>query len=192
MALHTSWDEVLRGGWCKPLGHCDAARFGNRFSGPSFSLDGFVAEHAFTSASRGDAALVLEHRAELESSGGTLAGRHCAREHAAVPAVHEFFVHSVASRIAVRGDEAPAVVQGVEWAHLEDNLIQNGDEVDRIRGRARGKLRATGVRHVRLVVGRVEVYTVPTAREENFSSEAVWGQTKGTTCEAGFQVRVTN
>jgi len=27
---------------------------------------------------------------------------------------------------------------------------------------------------VRLVVGRVEVYTVPTAREENLSLEAAW------------------
>jgi len=33
---------------------------------------------------------------------------------------------------------------------------------------------ATRVRHVGLVIRRVEVHTIPAAREEHLSSEAIW------------------
>jgi hypothetical protein len=42
-----------------------------------------------------------------------------------------------------------------------------------MRGRARAAVDATWVRHVGLVIRRVEVHTVPAAREEHLSSEAI-------------------
>jgi hypothetical protein len=42
-----------------------------------------------------------------------------------------------------------------------------------MRGRARAAVDATWVRHVGLVIRRVKVHTVPTAREEHLSSEAI-------------------
>ena len=77
-----------------------------------------------------EAALVLEHRAVLDDAGGSRARRDGAREHAVVPPVLEVAVQSVAGRVAVREDEAPAVVQGVEWRHGEVDLVEDGDEVD--------------------------------------------------------------
>ncbi len=76
-----------------------------------------------------EAALVLKHRTVLDDAGGRRARRDGAREHAAVPAVQEVAVQSIASRIAVREDEAPAVVQSIEWRHVEPHLIEDGDEV---------------------------------------------------------------
>jgi len=41
-------------------------------------------------------------------------------------------VQSIAGRIAVREDEAPAVVQFVEWDYVEPHLVEDGDEADRM------------------------------------------------------------
>ena len=44
----------------------------------------------------------------------------------------------------------------------------------RVGGRALAVVDAVRVGHVRLVIGRVEVYAIPATREKDLSPEAIW------------------
>lgn len=83
-------------------------------------------------------------------------------------------MQSVAGRVAVCEDEASAVVQAVEWSHAEPYLIEEGDDVDWVRGRAQTIIDLSGVRRVRLVIRRVKVHTIPASREKDLSPETIW------------------
>jgi hypothetical protein len=169
-----SRDEVRGGRRIRALGHCDAAREMRH----DRAENGFVGERVGRGARvhvcvRVEAALVLEHTAVLDDARGGRTLVHGAREHAAVPAVHEVCVQSVTGWVAVREDEATAVVQSVESRHVEVHLVENGNEVNWVRGRAQAVVDAIRVCHVSLVIRRVKIHTVPAAREKDLSPEAV-------------------
>ena len=121
-----------------------------------------------------ETALVLEHRALRDIPRAIRAILHRARKHVAVPPVQEVAVQPVAGRVPIREHEPPAVVQLIEWVHIEPHFIEDGYDVDWMRGRALAGIDATWVRHVGFVIRRVEVRTIPAAREEHLCSETIW------------------
>jgi hypothetical protein len=68
-----------------------------------------------------------------------------------IPAFQEVAVIRATGRVTVRQDEAPAVVQFVEWLHVIPNLNEEGDDTDRVRVRTVSSVDVIGERHVRLV-----------------------------------------
>lgn len=91
------------------------------------------------------------------------------------PAVDEVGVESVAGRVAVRPD--PGRLRAVvvcKVLGLEDELVEERDEVNRVRSRtvtAVDAARWPG--HVGPVVGRVEIDTVPTVWEVDLSTDTL-------------------
>ena len=83
-------------------------------------------------------------------------------------------MQSVAGRVTISEDEAAAVVWGVELPYAKQNLKEYGDETVWVRGRTTTVVDAVRVGHVGLVIGRVEVYTIPAGREKDLSPEAIW------------------
>ena len=98
---------------------------------------------------------------------------HRARKHSIVPPVEEVGMQPVAGRVPVRQHELAASVQLVVWAHAIPHLIEEGYEVDWMRGWALAAVDATRVRHMGLVICRVEVHAIPAAREEHLCPEAI-------------------
>jgi hypothetical protein len=89
-------------------------------------------------------------------------------------------VQPIASRVAVGKNEAsPVVVFSADVDHFEPYLKEEGDKVDRMRRRANAVVDTIGVSHVRLVIRRVEVHTVPTSREEYLGPETIWAISVG-------------
>jgi hypothetical protein len=121
-----------------------------------------------------ETALVLEHGALRDFPRAICAILHRARKHVVVPPVEEVAVQSVAGRVPVRENKPPAVVQLVEWVHTEPHFIEDGYDVDWMRRRALAGIDATWIRHMGLVIRRVEVHTIPAAREEHLCSETIW------------------
>ena len=119
-----------------------------------------------------EAVLVLEHWTVLDDAGVCSTRIYRTREHAAVPAVHEVAVQSVTGRVTIGEDEAAFL--GVERLYAEPNLIEDGDEVLRVRGWASTVVDTVRVGHMRLVIRRVEVYTIPAGREKDLSPKAIW------------------
>jgi hypothetical protein len=80
----------------------------------------------------------------------------------------------VASRIPVSEYEpAAGVVELVEWGYAEPHLIEDGDEVNRVRDRAVAVINTTRVRHMGFVIRRVNILPIPAAREEYLCSETI-------------------
>lgn len=121
-----------------------------------------------------EAVLVLEHCTVLDDAGLCSTRRHRAREYATVPAVHKVTVQSVTSRVTVREDEAATVVYDVELLYAKQNLKEDRDEMAWVRGRTATIVNAVRVGHVGLVIGRVEVYTIPARGKKDLSPEAIW------------------
>jgi hypothetical protein len=97
-----SWDGVRGGCRIRALGHRDAAWEVRH----DRAENGFVRERVGRGARvhvcvRVEAALILEHRAVLDDARGGRTLVHGAREHAAVPAVHEVSMQSVTGWVAV-------------------------------------------------------------------------------------------
>jgi hypothetical protein len=57
--------------------------------------------------------------------------------------------------------------------YAKQNLKEDGDEMAWVRGRTATVVNAVRVGHVRLVIGRVEVDTIPARREKDLSPEAI-------------------
>ena len=130
--VHAPRDEVRGGRGGRTLGHRNTTRKVGQAARNGFAGEGIRRGARIHVCIRVEAVLVLEYRAVLDDARGSRALVHGAREHAAVPPVHEVAVQSVAGRVAVREDEAPAVVQGVEWRNVEPDLVEDRDEVDRM------------------------------------------------------------
>jgi len=147
---HAPRDDVRRGRGCRTLGYCDTAgQVRQQGSGANQLFGhGVLRGAGIHNGISIEAALVLEHRAVLDDAGLGRARLDGAREDAAVPPVQKVAVQSVTGRVAVREDEASAVVQSVEWRDVEVDLVEDGDEVDRVCGRAQAIVDAIGVRHV--------------------------------------------
>lgn len=94
-----------------------------------------------------------------------------------VPAVDEIAVHSVAGWVTHGEDErlARAVPHVCELVGVVKDLEKEGDEVDGVGSRAWTAVvgPALRVRHVGLVIGRVEVDAVPAGGEEDLSAETI-------------------
>ena len=121
-----------------------------------------------------EAALVLEHCTVLNDAGLCSTRRHRAREYATVPAVHEVAVQSVTGRVTVREDKTATIIYDVELIYAKQNLKEDGDKMARVRGRTATVVNAVRVRHVGLVIGRVQVYAIPARGEKDLSPEAIW------------------
>ncbi len=166
-------DEIIGSGGGGAVGHRDAAWEVRHGAGDVLRGQRVGRGARVHVCVRDEAILVLEHGAVLDHPRAIRARLHRARKHAAVPPVEEVAVQPVASRVAVREHEPPAVVQRVEWRHVEPHLKEDGHEVVWVRGRALAAIDAIRVRHVGLVIGRVEVHTIPAGREEHLCSETV-------------------
>ena len=79
----------------------------------------------------------------------------------------------VAGRVPGREYEPPTVVHLVVFVHGVPKFIEEGYEVNWMRGRAAAVIDATRVHHMGLVIRRVEVHTIPAGREEYLCSEAI-------------------
>jgi len=134
------------------LGHRDAAREVRQEAKDRFAGERVRSGAPIHVGVRVEAALVLEHRAVLDDARVGRARRQGTREYVAVPAVHEVAVQTVTGGVAVREDEAPAVVQIVEWGRVVVHLIEEGHEVNWVCGRAKTSSDTVRERHVRLVV----------------------------------------
>ena len=164
-------DEIVGGGGSRTIGYRDAAREVRH--GTEDVLRGQrVGRYA-----RGHLAVRVEaageHGALPDVARAIRARLHCRRKHGLVPSIHEVAVQPVASRVTVREHEPPAIAEPVVIPHGIPHLIEDGYEVVWMRGRALAVIDAIRVRHVGLMIGRVEVYTIPAAREEDLSSEAI-------------------
>jgi hypothetical protein len=172
---HTTWDKVCRGRGTGALRHRHAA--GQvRVKGPRDRLggEGVRSGACIHVCIRVEATFVLEHRTVFDDARVGRAGSDGAREHIAVPAVHEVGVQPEASRVAICENKTSTVVQIVEWRHAEVHFVEDRDKVDRMRRRTTAIIDTIRVSHVRLVVRRVEVDTIPASREEYLSPETVW------------------
>lgn len=83
-------------------------------------------------------------------------------------------MQSVTGRVTIGEDEAATVVELVERVYIEQNFIEDRDDMDWVRERAETVVDAFRVGHVGLVIGRVEVYTIPAGREKDLSPEPIW------------------
>jgi hypothetical protein len=191
---HTTRDKVFGGRGTGALRHLHAA--GQvRVKGARDRLggEGIRSGARIHVCIRVEAAFVLEHRAVFDDARVGRAGSDGAREHVAVPAVHEVAVQSVASRIPVGENETSTVVQRVEWRHAEVHFVEDRDEVNRMRARAKAVIDTIRVSHVRLVVRRVEVDTIPASRKEYLSPETVWangvGESRGLISHRAIEVK---
>lgn len=94
-----------------------------------------------------------------------------------IPSVDEITVKPVASWVTLSKYErlAASVPHVGETGSAVDNFVEYGDHVNRVRGWARAVIYGTARRigHVRLVIGRVKVDTVPARWEEDLGAEAV-------------------
>lgn len=93
-----------------------------------------------------------------------------------IPAVEEVAVESVSGWVTISEDEwLLGSVPPVEPSSGVDNLIEEGNHVNRVRSRAGTVVVGVlgRVSHMRLVVGRVEVYTIPAGREEDLGTKAI-------------------
>jgi hypothetical protein len=114
-----------------------------------------------------------EHPALREVPGsGRGTGVQGVLEYLVIPAIHEVAVQREAGRVSGRQNEA-AVVVG-ELLRVVPQLSEEGDETDRVRGRALAVVDAIGVRHMRLVVRRVEVLAVPAGRVDTLCPEVIF------------------
>ena len=77
-------------------------------------------------------------------------------------------MQSVAGRVPIREYELPTKAK--ERRHTEPHLIEERHDVYWMRGRALAAIDATRVSHVGLVICRVEIHTIPAAREEHLCS----------------------
>lgn len=123
---------------------------------------------------RVEAAFVRKYWALFDDAGRGRARLDGAGEHAAVPAVQEVGVQAVTSRVTICEDELSAIVLGVEWRHVEIHFVVERDKVVRMRRRTETVIDFTGESHVRLVVRRVEIHTVPATREEYLGPKTIW------------------
>jgi hypothetical protein len=86
-------------------------------------------------------------------------------------------VESVSSGITHGKDKGLAIsIPHVgKLVDVVQDLVEEGNHVNRVRGRARSVIGGTaaGVGHVRLVIGRVEVHTIPAGWEEDLGTETV-------------------
>jgi hypothetical protein len=92
-----------------------------------------------------------------------------------VPAIDEVTVEAVASWITHRPHKRLFVTMPhiVEFVNAEEHFVEQGDEMDRMRGWARAiSMAVDRIGHVGLVIWRVEVLAIPTGREEDLGTEA--------------------
>jgi hypothetical protein len=83
-------------------------------------------------------------------------------------------VQPVTSRVTICENELTAIVPRVEWRHVEIYFVVERYKVVRMRRRTETVIEFTGESHVRLVIRRVEVHTVPTTREEYLGPKTIW------------------
>ena len=90
-----------------------------------------------------------------------------------VPSVREVAVVPITGRVAV-GENPGTRAPIIELVDGDEHLVKEGHEVD---GVAVGAITVVevldGVRHVRLVIGGVQVHAVPAGREEDLSAHAI-------------------
>lgn len=94
------------------------------------------------------------------------------------PAVQEICMKTVARRITI-GEDPGGSARGVEGEVLdvENELVEELHDLDRVAGRAiTVTITVTIGRpcHVRFVVGRVKVYSIPAVREVDLSAHTIW------------------
>ena len=90
-----------------------------------------------------------------------------------VPSVREVAVMSISGRVPVREDPS-AVAPIVELVDGDEHFVEQGDEMNWVTIGAIARVESLNrVRHVRLVVGGVEVDSVPARREEDLRAQAV-------------------
>jgi hypothetical protein len=94
-----------------------------------------------------------------------------------IPTVDKVTVESVASRVTLSEDEglSATVPHAAKVTDVVVDLVEDGNQVDRVSVGALAAVVATtdGVRHVRLVVSRIEVDTIPARGEEDLSAETI-------------------
>lgn len=94
-----------------------------------------------------------------------------------IPAVDEVTVESVSSWVTLGEDEwLLGTVPPVKPIGRVDDLVEDGNHVDWVRSRAGAVVVGVlgWVSHVRLVIGRIKVDTVPAGWEEDLSTKTVW------------------
>jgi hypothetical protein len=92
-----------------------------------------------------------------------------------VPAIDEVTVEAVAGWITHRPHKRLFVTipHIVEFVNAKEHFVEQGDEMDRMRGWARAIIMAADrIGHVGLVIRRVEVLAIPTWREEDLGTKA--------------------
>lgn len=82
---------------------------------------------------------------------------------------------TVSGWVTVRQEERLLVVvpHVPEIIDREHNLVEERDEADRVSRRAFSAINTIGVGHMRLVIGRIQVLSVPAAGEENLKTESI-------------------
>lgn len=101
-----------------------------------------------------------------------------------VPAADEVAMEGVSHSVTIRKYESTAassVGDGLQRASVVDKLVEQGHELDWVRGRtvAGIRLAVDRVCDVRLVVGRVQVDTVPARGEDDLGTHAVQARSGG-------------
>ena len=90
-----------------------------------------------------------------------------------VPSVREVAVVPITGRVAV-GENPGTRAPIIELVDGDEHLVKEGHEVD---GVAVGAITVVevldGVRHVRLMVRAVEIYTIPALREEDLVTDSI-------------------
>lgn len=93
-----------------------------------------------------------------------------------IPAIHKITMKAVPSGITHRPHERlrRAIPHVGEFAGIPDDLIEDRDEMDWVRGWTRAAVvGADGIGHVRLVIGRIEVLAIPAGRKENLRADTI-------------------
>jgi hypothetical protein len=140
------------------------------------SSDSFVDGRGNDTSLRLSIAEEVENRAVGDETRVVVTGVGCLLKGGDIPAVDEIAVESVASRITLSENERlVGTVPPIEAGSGVDDLEEDGDQVDRVRCRARAVVvRVLGrVGHVGLVVRRVQVYAIPARREEDLGAQTI-------------------
>lgn len=141
-----------------------------------FTGDGFVDGRSNDTGRGLGAGEEVEDRAISDETRVVVAGVGGLLKSGNIPAVEEITVEPVASRIALSEDERlGGTVPPIETGSRVDDFVEDGNHVNRVSCRARTVVvRVLGrVGHVRLVVGRVKVDTIPARGEENLGTQAI-------------------
>jgi hypothetical protein len=140
------------------------------------SGDGFVDGRSDDTSRRLSAGEEIEDRAISDETRVVVAGVGSLLQNVDIPTVEEITVEPVASGITLSENEGlGGTVPPVKTGSGVDDFVEDGDHVNRVSCRARAVVvRVLGrVGHVRLVVGRVEVHTIPAGGEEDLGAQAV-------------------